>query len=111
MVRIYEKLHKATEQLVFFATRQWQFNSNNIPELYEQLQGIDRDVRTRLIHQRQPILTPISSQAFCFDVTKIEWPTYLKNYYMGIRRYILKEDVKTVPSARRKLRRLVSRFE
>ncbi|XP_074600698.1 putative fatty acyl-CoA reductase CG5065 [Brevipalpus obovatus] len=87
MVSIYEKLHKATDQLVFFATRQWQFKSINLPELHDQLQGVDQET-------------------FCFDVRKIDWPTYLKDYYMGIRTFILKEDISTIPSARRKLRRL-----
>lgn len=46
MVRIYDKLHKATEQLVFFATRQWQFKSRNIVELQEQQSELDREVIT-----------------------------------------------------------------
>ena len=87
MVRIYEKLHKATEQLVFFATRQWQFKSTNIRDLQEQLSEVDQ-------------------KTFCFDAKQIHWPQYLEDYYLGIRRYILKEENSTIPAARKNLKRL-----
>lgn len=56
MVRIYEKLHKATEQLVFFATRQWQFKSTNIRDLQEQLSEVDQKVLKNFTQKHFKIL-------------------------------------------------------
>lgn len=44
MVRIYDKLQRAVEQLVYFATRQWQFESTNLPKLLDQLSPTDKEV-------------------------------------------------------------------
>ncbi len=45
MVRLYEKLHRATAALEWFTTRDWSFKSNNVVEMSQQLQGVDQKVR------------------------------------------------------------------
>ena len=45
MVRIYEKLHRATNALEWFTTHDWNFKSNNVIEMSERLQGIDQKVK------------------------------------------------------------------
>ncbi len=42
---------------------------------------------------------------FNFDVRQIDWESYLENYVFGVRNYILKEDISTLPLARRNLKK------
>ena len=44
MVRIYEKLHRATAALEWFTTREWKFTANNVLMLIDQLKGTDKEV-------------------------------------------------------------------
>ncbi|XP_015788751.1 putative fatty acyl-CoA reductase CG5065 [Tetranychus urticae] len=87
MVKIYEKLHRASKALEFFTTRQWRFKVDNVLMLCDQLRGVDK-------------------QLFHFDIRDLHWPTYWEDYILGIRKYVLKEENSTLPSARKNLQRL-----
>lgn len=65
----------------FFTLKKWQFASNNFVSLLDKLSAEDRRI-------------------FNFDVRKIDWPSYLSDYCLGIRRYIFKEKDDTIPAAR-----------
>ena len=45
------------------------------------------------------------SQEFPFDVTEINWDTYISNYCIGIKRYLMNEDLSNLPQARKKIAR------
>lgn len=81
MVRIQEKLDKAAKCLEYFSTQQWTFKDENVRRLGQQLSVEDR-------------------QTFMFDVKQIDWPSYLENYILGIRQFILKENPDTLVAAR-----------
>lgn len=81
MVRVHEKLYKASKCLEYFSTHQWNFRDNNVRQLVEQLTSEDREI-------------------FMFDVRQIDWPSYLEHYILGIRQFILKESPDTLPAAR-----------
>lgn len=44
-------------------------------------------------------------QEFNFNIESLHWPTYLEDYILGIRQFLLKEEMSSLPSARRNLRR------
>lgn len=44
-------------------------------------------------------------KAFNFDLRQLHWPSFFENYCLGIKLYVLKEDISTLPSARRRLRK------
>jgi fatty acyl-CoA reductase len=50
-------------------------------------------------------LHPLDRKTFNFDVTEIEWKSYLGQYVLGTRKFILKEDPSTFPAARSHLRK------
>ncbi|XP_012270559.1 putative fatty acyl-CoA reductase CG5065 [Orussus abietinus] len=87
MVRIQGKLDKAARCLEYFSTQQWNFRDDNVRRLGEQLSPEDR-------------------QTFMFDVKQIDWPSYLENYILGIRQFILKENPETLPIARSHITKL-----
>nr|QGV11529.1 FAR2 [Tetrastichus brontispae] len=87
MMRVQAKLDKAAKCLEYFSTQQWSFRDENVRRLNEQLSPEDRRV-------------------FPFDVRQIDWPSYLENYILGIRQFILKESPDTLPAARSHITRL-----
>ncbi|XP_011297735.1 putative fatty acyl-CoA reductase CG5065 [Fopius arisanus] len=87
MLRVQAKLSKAASCLEYFTTQQWNFRDDNVRKLGEQLSPEDR-------------------QIFMFDVKQIDWPSYLENYILGIRHFILKESPDTLPAARSHIMKL-----
>jgi fatty acyl-CoA reductase len=87
MARIYEKLFVFIKALEFFSIHEWKIGTNNVLMLTNQLEGVDK-------------------QEFNFDIRQLNWSTYWKDYVLGIRRYVLKEDDSTLPKARSDLKRM-----
>lgn len=54
MVRLYEKLHKATAALEWFTTRDWDFKSTNVIQLSQELEGIDQKASYFILKQIHP---------------------------------------------------------
>lgn len=72
--------------LDFFMTHQWRFVSKNPFRLLDMLSERDRKL-------------------FYFDVRNIDWNAYMEGYVLGARRFLLKDDMSTVPAARKNLNR------
>ncbi|XP_050502641.1 putative fatty acyl-CoA reductase CG5065 [Diabrotica virgifera virgifera] len=87
LMRVQEKLEKAASCLQYFTTNEWKFDDENVRQLAMVLSESDRE-------------------EFCFDVARINWEHYLENYVLGIRRFIFKEDVATLPKARKNMSKL-----
>lgn len=56
-------------------------------------------------------LTQTTKQAkdgndFNSDMSKMNWDSYVETYMLGIRKYVLKDELDSLPSARRKVIRL-----
>lgn len=58
--------------LNFYTIRQWRFISTNAIRLLDKMSAEDQDI-------------------FYFDVRKIDWHEYIRNYVAGTRKYILKD--------------------
>lgn len=44
-------------------------------------------------------------QVFNFDVRQLNWLEYIENYVLGVKKYLLKEDMAGVPKAKQHLKR------
>lgn len=44
-------------------------------------------------------------ETFNFDIKHLDWNVYIENYVLGARRFLLNEDMKTLPAARTNLKR------
>lgn len=83
-VAAYNRIRQMTETLTPFTSNQWRLCDSNVCALYEKLSPIDR-------------------QLFQFDITKIKWNDYIRNYMIGARIYTLRDAPKNVPAAKRRL--------
>lgn len=79
-------MNRAFACLEYFTLRQWRFISNNPFHLMEKMSFEDR-------------------QIFYFDVRDIDWQHYFDVYIQGTRRFILKDDISSLPEARKNLNR------
>jgi len=82
MVRIQKRISDGLEVLQYFTTREWVFYNDKIIELNNNL-------------------TPIDKKIFQIIIYDIDINEYFKNIILGARQYCMKEDLSTLPKARR----------
>lgn len=87
MVKIYNKLHRSINCLTYFTMQSWEWTYNNLEMLVSQMSPEDR-------------------KNFYFDPRPLHWPTYLENYCLGTKKFLLNEDLSGLPAARAHLRKL-----
>ncbi|XP_046837277.1 fatty acyl-CoA reductase wat-like isoform X1 [Vespa crabro] len=87
LLKIYNKVHQFSDVLDVFSTTEWHFTNERWEELLKKLTMEDR-------------------QLFFCDIKELIWDTFFKNYMLGIRLYVLKDPIETLPQARIKWRRL-----
>ncbi|XP_001946150.2 fatty acyl-CoA reductase wat [Acyrthosiphon pisum] len=87
MLKTYSKIEIALDLLREFTTRQWSFDNKNTVDLWLSLSKEDQ-------------------KTFWFSFEDFDWKTYIKIYYLGIRKHILHEDLSNIEKAVTKNRKL-----
>ncbi|CAH1154753.1 unnamed protein product [Phaedon cochleariae] len=87
MRKIYAKLEKTSEVLCYFLMREWIIENDNVRELWEKLGQEDK-------------------QIFNFDIDSIDLNTYLSNMIVGMKKFILKEDMTKLKQHKQRYTRL-----
>jgi alcohol-forming fatty acyl-CoA reductase len=85
-VRLQQKCKKAVEILEYFTTKQWEFTNDNLFMLMKELNETD-------------------TQIFNFDISDINWKTYIEEYCLGTKKFLMKEDMSNINACRRNLKR------
>lgn len=86
MVKMYARTEDMMNLLTEFSTRQWKFDNSNIVHLWSLLSEGDR-------------------QTFWYSLEDFDWKVYVKNFYLGIRKHILHEDLNNTTEALSKNRK------
>ncbi|XP_013403407.1 fatty acyl-CoA reductase 1-like [Lingula anatina] len=86
-VQYNESQKKTLKSLDYFTLNQWEFSNDNLVMLWNKVNKEDQSV-------------------FNFNVKSINWPSYVENYCLGVKRYFLKEELSGLPGARRAMKRL-----
>ncbi|KAF7379271.1 hypothetical protein HZH68_017116 [Vespula germanica] len=87
LLKIYNKIHTVSNLSTYFTTKEWVFINERWNELLNKVTAKDREL------------------FFC-DMKDLVWETYFQSYILGIRTYIIKDPIETLPQARLKFRRL-----
>jgi len=87
MVKINNKINKAAGALEYFTTNEWRWSNKNLIGLQEEMTQEDRE-------------------KFNFDMRNVHWPLFLDNFIQGTRKYVLKEDVSSLITARKHITKL-----
>uniref|UniRef100_A0A8D9FFJ1 Fatty acyl-CoA reductase n=2 Tax=Cacopsylla melanoneura TaxID=428564 RepID=A0A8D9FFJ1_9HEMI len=88
MVNAYKKIHRFSEVLSYFSTRQWLFNDKNTSALWRKLNEQDQ-------------------KYFNFDIGSLVWEDYFYTHMRGLRVYLVKDSLDTVPQGIRKRHRFM----
>ncbi|XP_050298925.1 fatty acyl-CoA reductase wat-like [Anthonomus grandis grandis] len=87
LLSLYSKVLKLGDKVKFFGERDWEFDNENVQNLWLNLNKNDQKL-------------------FPFNIASISWVLFSKNYSLGLRRYVLKEDDSTLEKAWKKHNRL-----
>jgi fatty acyl-CoA reductase len=88
-VKIYKKIHKFSNVISYFGTHEWKITNKNVQALWEKLDEDDRKL-------------------FDFDIGGLDWEKYFYHYVRGVRIFVLKDELSTVPRALAKYKRYVA---
>lgn len=64
---------------------EWKFETANVIELLQELHGAKDGAEFRM------------------DISTMNWDEYIRNYMLGIRKYVLKDDNGTLGNARKQI--------
>ncbi|CAB3382988.1 Hypothetical predicted protein [Cloeon dipterum] len=87
MIRLQKRISFGLHLLHFFTTREWIFENDNFAALNTEMCPSDRET-------------------FFQDPRNVDQDKYLKSIIVGARQYCMKEDLSTLPAARRHVNRL-----
>ncbi|XP_039313020.1 putative fatty acyl-CoA reductase CG5065 [Solenopsis invicta] len=88
MLKIIKRIDLSAQTGEFFSTNEWKWNISNMTTLMK-------------VVSEQEI-----SRNFEVNIQNVDWDMYLQRYILGIRKYILKENLDTLPYARSRLNKL-----
>ncbi|KAK9874385.1 hypothetical protein WA026_002732 [Henosepilachna vigintioctopunctata] len=92
MLKISNKFYHALDAGKFFSTNEWNFDTHTMASLCEAVKNAEDGENFEMdIHKNH---------------TGFDWDTYVKNFMIGVRQYVLKDDLSSLPAARTKLNRL-----
>uniref|UniRef100_A0A3Q2HYD6 Fatty acyl-CoA reductase n=1 Tax=Equus caballus TaxID=9796 RepID=A0A3Q2HYD6_HORSE len=87
MTKLMNRLLRTISMLEYFINRSWEWSTYNTEMLMSEL-------------------SPEDQRIFNFDVRQLNWLEYIENYVLGVKKYLLKEDMAGIPEAKQHLRRL-----
>lgn len=79
----YEKIHKFSNVISYFSTKQWKFDDTNTVKLCDKLSKKDGEL-------------------FDFDLRKLDWKEYFYHHIRGLRVYLIHDKMDTLKEARKK---------
>ncbi|CAH0712993.1 unnamed protein product, partial [Brenthis ino] len=87
MLKFYAKVTKLAKILFYFSTQDWKFSDNGVREMWKSLSAQDQAV-------------------FPFSMAEMSWDYMAETFLLGLRVYLVKDDLSTMPEARKKWNRL-----
>ncbi|XP_006867048.1 PREDICTED: fatty acyl-CoA reductase 2 [Chrysochloris asiatica] len=87
MTKLMNRLLRTTSLTEYFINHSWEWSTYNTEMLMFQL-------------------SPEDQKVFNFDVRPLDWMEYIENYVLGIKMYLLKEDMAGIPEARQHFKKL-----
>ncbi|KAG5861930.1 hypothetical protein JTB14_017414 [Gonioctena quinquepunctata] len=87
MKKIYSKQDKVSNVLRYFLLREFDINNDNVKDLWKKMSDEDKKV-------------------FNFDIDSIDLHGYFENMVMGMKKFILKEDINKLKLHKERYKRL-----
>lgn len=91
VIKIIQKVKVLTHLTKYFATHEWKFHNDNVRQMWRSFSSADQ-------------------QLFPFSFDNHNWDSYFKDYMLGIRQYVLKDNVSTAAKAKARIRKSVQYY-
>ncbi|XP_058414560.1 fatty acyl-CoA reductase 2-like isoform X2 [Diceros bicornis minor] len=88
MTKLMNQLIRSLSLVEYFIKQTWEWSTDNTEMLMSRLSPEDRRV-------------------FNFDVCQLNWLEYIENYVLGVKKYLLKEDMAGIPEAKQHLKSII----
>lgn len=88
MMKLTRRTLRAAKSGQFFAINEWYFHTENMKDLA-------KCIKSSVVDGSTP--------RYNVDITNLDWETYVHQYVLGIRKYVLKDSPDTLGKARSKL--------
>lgn len=82
LVKAYKKIYKFSNIISYFSTQGWSFDDDNVQSLWKGLSDVDK-------------------QHFNFDIKSMDWNQHHQSHCLGLRVYLVNDDLKTLPQAKK----------
>ncbi|RZC38408.1 NAD binding 4 and/or Sterile domain containing protein [Asbolus verrucosus] len=86
MISLYKKIDNLYDALYPFVRTSFKFSNNNTKSLWNKLNQVDKEL-------------------FPFDISQVNWLIYFRNYQKGLRLYLHKDPLETLPEAKIRMER------
>lgn len=90
MLKISKRFKMAADTGEYFSMHEWIFGVGNLK---------------RMIRAAEE--TQLDADEYNCDVSSIDWDAYMEKYMLGIRQFLLKDEMSSLPMARRKLKNII----
>ncbi|XP_025206497.1 fatty acyl-CoA reductase wat-like [Melanaphis sacchari] len=87
LMNIYKKIDKVSDILAYFANTEWTFINDRLVALWDTLDSRDKEL-------------------FNFDIHQLSWDYFCQAHCLGLRVYLIKDDIHTLPAARKRWQKL-----
>ncbi|XP_020280731.1 fatty acyl-CoA reductase wat-like [Pseudomyrmex gracilis] len=87
LLKVYKKVHKFMNVLSYFSTQEWKFTNERMNAIIDKM-------------------TPQDREKFNCDIKSVDWDPYFEGYIRGIRVFLIKDPLDTLPQARAKWQKL-----
>lgn len=88
MYKISRKFDRACKLGEFFSMNEWNFHTSTVKDLHEAVEGAEDGHNFNINMSRE---------------RGFNWDPYVKDFMLGIRQYVLKDDLSSLPKARVKM--------
>lgn len=88
MLKTYRKIHKFSDVLAYFTSRDWKFSNLQVQQMWRQLSKRDQEV-------------------FPFNIGDIQWEDAVRELIPGLRIYILHEPKESLHTTQKAYKRYV----
>lgn len=86
LYKMLTKIYKYLNVVRIFTTKNWTYETNNVKQMWRRLDSKDK-------------------KSFKFSLEKFDWSTYFRNYMMGVKLYLFKEDLNTLEASQERLQK------
>lgn len=85
----YKKMHKFIDVITYFSLKSWTFRDKNTRSLIKNMSKLDQYL-------------------FQMDMTNLSWDQYFKKHVIGVRLYIIKDPIESLPEGVKRCKKSVN---